>query len=328
VRCCFDPIDFGFHVVVLNPAQFRLLLAGPRVSRLLPFFSARGYVADACVRGSEALALLQQSPRHILLVELDLEDMLCGDLLILARQGNLAGAVLLLEDPAKTGLIVSTLVRGVDGYVATPPDEAYLFRVVERQLLAQWAIAQGAESARDTEERARLERQLQQERLKVTDLVKELGALRTEVGELKKQQRRSNVPEAIKKLPREQPLPHQPPDGEPNKKRGSSEAPWNAMTDEPKPSVNDARTAPRGYQPPPAGAFEEASDEHTRLGDPREKSQPPSSSKGKSVASSALKKSALEEDDLFLMLDDGTGSTKIDASANATDDDDLLNLDE
>lgn len=320
-----NPIAFGFHVVVLNPAQFRLLLAGPRVSRLLPFFSARGYVADACVRGSEALAILQQSPRHILLVELDLEDMLCGDLLIRTRQGNLAGAVLLLEDPAKTGLIVSTLVRGVDGYVATPPDEAYLFRVIERQLLAQWAIAQGAEAARDTEERARLERQLQQERLKVTDLVKELGTLRTEVGELKKQQRRSSVPEAVKKLAREEPLPRAA-DGEQKKKRGSSEAPWNTLPDEPKPNVNDARTAPRGYQAPPADVFQEASDEHTRLGDPREKSQPPAAGKGN--AASAPKKGALEEDDLFLMLDDGTGSTKIDASANVTDDDDLLNLDD
>jgi DNA-binding NarL/FixJ family response regulator len=127
--------------VEFNPSQFRLLLAGPKVSRLLPFVSGRGYVADACPGGTQAIDLLREEARHVLLVELELDDMLLADLLHAVRRENLAGAVILIDDPARSGMIISELVRGVDGYVATPPDELYLFRVIERQLLAQWALA-------------------------------------------------------------------------------------------------------------------------------------------------------------------------------------------
>jgi ActR/RegA family two-component response regulator len=287
-------LDSQGATVLLNPAQFRILLAGPRVSRLLPFFTARGYVAEAAIRGTEALALLQQAPRHVVLVELDLDDMLCGDLLIQARQKNLAGSMILLEDPSKTGLIVSTLVRGVDGYVATPPDEAYLFRVIERQLLAQWALAQGAQDARDAEEKQRLERQLLQERAKITELVKELGALRTEVSGLKKQfkQRLPNEPGLTKPAP----------------------------TAAHAKNVNDERTAPRGYQVPSLPGLDDASADHTRVGDPRQKSQPPASGKGAPVK---------EDDDLFSVFDEPTGSVNAESGTPAfTEEDDFLKLDD
>lgn len=129
-------------VADLNPAVFRLLLAGPRVARLLPFFARRGYVVDVAASGREALGILRTGARHLVLVELELGDMLLPDLLEQVHREGLAGAVILLEDPARSGLIVSAFVRGVDGYVATPPDENMLFRLVERQLLAQWALVQ------------------------------------------------------------------------------------------------------------------------------------------------------------------------------------------
>jgi DNA-binding response OmpR family regulator len=161
-----------------------MLLAGPRVSRLLPFLTARGYVCDGATKGGQALELLRASPRHVLLVELELGDMLLADLLQVVHAENLAGAVILLEDPAKSGLIVSTLLRGVDGYVATPPDENHLFRLIERQLLAQWAFAQtGNETELLQAENARLEKVLLLERGKVTELVKEIASLREEVAE-------------------------------------------------------------------------------------------------------------------------------------------------
>jgi ActR/RegA family two-component response regulator len=166
---------------VLNPAQFRLLLAGPRVARLHPFVTARGYVCDAATSGEEALEAMRAAPRHVLLVELELHDMLLADLLQTVRAENLAGAVILLEDPAKSGLIVSTLVRGVDGYVATPPDENFLFRMIERQLLAQWALAQEMLGKQGDQDKMRLEKQVQQERAKVLELVKEIAALREEL---------------------------------------------------------------------------------------------------------------------------------------------------
>ncbi len=168
-------------MTVVNPAQFRLLLAGPKVSRLLPFFTARGYVADAAVSGEEALEHMRMAPRHVLLVELELEDMIVAELLEHVREENLAGAVILLEDPAKSGLIVATLLRGVDGYVATPPDEQYLFRLIERQLLAQWALAQEGQTQSDQRDKQRLEKTLQLERAKVTELVKEIASLREEL---------------------------------------------------------------------------------------------------------------------------------------------------
>lgn len=172
-------------VVVLNTAQFRLLLAGPRVSRLLPFLAARGYVADAATDGQEALAHMRAAPRHLLLLELELGDMLLADLLDVVRAENLAGAIILLEDPARSGLIVSNLVRGLDGYVATPPDEGHLFRLVERQLLAQWALAQMASAEASAAEISRLDAELGLERKKVTDLEKEIESLRDEAAALR-----------------------------------------------------------------------------------------------------------------------------------------------
>lgn len=172
-------------VAELNLAQFRLLLAGPRVSRLLPFVTARGYVADAASTGAEALEHMRAAPRHVLLVEIELGDMLVADLLQTVHAENLAGAVILLEDPMKSGLIVSTLARGIDGYVATPPDEDHLFRLVERQLLAQWALAQAAELDGSAQEIGRLDKQLQHERGKVTELVREIASLREEAAALR-----------------------------------------------------------------------------------------------------------------------------------------------
>lgn len=168
---------------MINPQQFRLLLAGPRVSRLQPFMTARGYLCDAAASGEVALEHLRATPRHVLLVELELGDMLLPDLLATVNEENLAGAVVLLEDPAKAGLIVSTLVRGIDAYVATPPNEEFLFRVVERQLLAQWAMAQAETLQVDGQERARLDKQLHVERAKVTQLIKDLAGLREELAQ-------------------------------------------------------------------------------------------------------------------------------------------------
>lgn len=170
----------------LNPAQFKLLLAGPKVSRLMPFVTQRGYYADGCATGSEALDVLRQSPVHVLLVELELDDMLLADLMQIVRNESLAGAVILLDDPAKSGLIVSQLIRGVDGYVATPPDEHYLFRIIERQLLAQWAVAQMAQGSQDAADKQRLEKAVQNERSKVTELVKEIASLRGQLETAKK----------------------------------------------------------------------------------------------------------------------------------------------
>lgn len=168
---------------MINPQQFRLLLAGPRVSRLRPFVVARGYLCDAATDGQTALEYLRDTPRHVLLVELELGDMMIADLLATVNEENLAGAVILLEDPSRSGLIVSTLTRGVDGYVATPPDEGFLFRLIERQLLAQWAIAQSGALEVDTAEKARLEKQLNVERAKVTQLIKDLAGLREELAQ-------------------------------------------------------------------------------------------------------------------------------------------------
>lgn len=193
----------------MNPGQFRLLLAGPKVSRLLPFVTARGYIADGCVTGAEALDHMRRAARHVLLIELDLEDILLADLLDVVRRENLAGAVILLEDPAKSGLIVSTLLRGVDAYVATPPDELYLFRIIDRQLLAQWALAQSSKDAEEQEAKQRADKNLQMERAKVTELVKEIGSLRGQLQDLralaKESAKDTYVDDSTKQMPMTRP---------------------------------------------------------------------------------------------------------------------------
>ncbi len=188
---------------MINPQQFRLLLAGPRVSRLRPYVVARGYLCDAATSGETALEFLRAAPRHVLLVELELGDMLLADLLAVVNEENLAGAIILLEDPVKSGLIVSTLIRGIDGYVATPPDEAFLFRLIERQLLAQWAIATADTLETDTQDKTRLEKQLNIERAKVTQLIKDVAGLREELAQAQVQA--ANSASALEAMARTEP---------------------------------------------------------------------------------------------------------------------------
>jgi CheY-like chemotaxis protein len=180
--------------VSVDPSQFRLLLAGARVSHLVHHFAKRGYPVDACSTGQDALRLLEQIPRHLLVVELELDDMMSVDLMQKARRLNLVGAVVLVDDPIKSGLIVSALVRGVDAYVATPIEDPVLFRVVERALLAQWALARTnrvADQSQTVPLERQLKQQLKQEQRRRRALAKELGALRTENVEMKERLERS-----------------------------------------------------------------------------------------------------------------------------------------
>jgi CheY-like chemotaxis protein len=141
---------------------------------MLPFFSARGYVIEAADNGRDALAALTREARHLVVVELDLGDMLLADFMEPVFMQGRAGAMVLLDDPSRSGLIVSALARGVDSYVPTPPDEHSLFRAVERHLLAQWALAQPAEDARILE--THLVREQHTARIK--ELEHELASLR------------------------------------------------------------------------------------------------------------------------------------------------------
>jgi DNA-binding response OmpR family regulator len=124
------------------------------VSRLLPFLQARGFLVEAFARGADAQARLRAAPCHLLIVELELSDMLGVELGQTARQERHAGAVLLMDDPAKSGLIVSALTRGIETFVPIPPDETVFLERIEMLLLAQWAVVVTQQQAQLTEELA------------------------------------------------------------------------------------------------------------------------------------------------------------------------------
>ncbi|HEY1101344.1 MAG TPA: hypothetical protein VGF99_20570 [Myxococcota bacterium] len=124
----------------IHPGGFRVVLAGAKVSRLLPFLQAKGFNAEAFVTGNETMSRLRAAPCHLLLFELECGDMMGVDLARAAKIDRLAGATLLVDDPMKSGMIVAALSRGVDSYVALPPDETVFFDRVEGLLLQQWGL--------------------------------------------------------------------------------------------------------------------------------------------------------------------------------------------
>lgn len=193
------------------------MLAGPKVSKLLPFLQSRGFVGDAWTGGAQALQNIRQSPCHVLIFELELGDMMGVDLARTGKTERIIGATLLLEDPMKSGMIVSALAKGIDAFVATPPDEAVFLDKLEGLLLAQWGLAVTAQQqaltaevqrlqvalagAEDrartattslethkkqlerelTDERKKAERDLADERKKVRDLIGEIASLRDQL---------------------------------------------------------------------------------------------------------------------------------------------------
>ena len=182
------------------------MLAGPKVVRLLPFLEQRGFVAEAFQKGSEALNRMRQAPCHLLLLELECGDTMGIDLARGARQEGICGAALLVDDPMKSGMIISALARGVDAFVAIPPDETIFFARIETMLLAQWGLVVTQQQAQLTAEIERLQRivtdadagkvagerrlkertsdlekQLTTEKKKVADLEREASVLRDQL---------------------------------------------------------------------------------------------------------------------------------------------------
>ncbi len=182
------------------------MLAGPRVSRLLPFLQEKGFVGDAFANGKQALEHLRGSPCHVLCIEIEVGDMMGVDLARIGKDEGLVGATLLLEDPIKSGMVISALARGIEAFVPVPPDEKLLLDRLEALLLAQWGLVVSQQQEQQTQElaRARLEldqagkkaqqaeevfreltqsasRDLADERRKVAELESEIASLRDQL---------------------------------------------------------------------------------------------------------------------------------------------------
>jgi DNA-binding response OmpR family regulator len=91
----------------------------------------------------------------VLILELELGDMLGVELGRAARQDRQAGAVMLMDDPAKSGMVVSALARGLETYVPIPPDEAAFLERIELLLLAQWGLVVTQQQSQLLEDLAR-----------------------------------------------------------------------------------------------------------------------------------------------------------------------------
>ncbi|MBI1948275.1 MAG: hypothetical protein HYS27_21485 [Deltaproteobacteria bacterium] len=121
-------------VMAVDPTQHSILLVGPRVVHLRPFFERRHYRVAAVNKGVEGMAALDSGQHHIVLLELNLGDLTATEFLMAARQAHADVTFLLIDDQSKAGQIVKALQAGLDGYLATPPDEDRLFFEVERHL--------------------------------------------------------------------------------------------------------------------------------------------------------------------------------------------------
>ena len=125
----------------IEPSRHHILLVGPLVHRMAPHVESCGYQVAARAKGSDALLLMKAKAFHVLLFELNLDDIEIRTFIKEAKEIQPDCAYLLLDDPAKTGMIVSALVHGVDAYISTPPDEQVLYGQIARHALA--ALARG-----------------------------------------------------------------------------------------------------------------------------------------------------------------------------------------
>ncbi len=131
-------------MVDVEPSNYDVLLVGPRVGRLEPFFGQWGYRVVACHEGTAGIRALKHKPYHLVVFELELDDLESHEFMAEATALQPISSFMLLEDPSKTGMIVSTFVQGADCYVPTPPDEHKLYEMVGRQVLASAARGGGA----------------------------------------------------------------------------------------------------------------------------------------------------------------------------------------
>ena len=130
--------------LALTGSPFEVLLVGPRARPLEALVAARRLHARCLAGGAEALETLEQSPAHVVIVDLDLDDIEARDFLLRARAVRPDAGYVLLGDPAKAHLIVSTLVHGSDAYVPSAPEERYLLEVVLRHAEAAEARRRGS----------------------------------------------------------------------------------------------------------------------------------------------------------------------------------------
>lgn len=120
--------------MAVDPTQHSVLLVGPRVGHLRPIFERRRYRVTAVYKGVEGMAALDSGHHHVVLLELNLGDLTATEFLMAARQAHASVTFLLIDDQSKAGQIVKAMQAGLDGYLATPPDEDRLFFEVERHL--------------------------------------------------------------------------------------------------------------------------------------------------------------------------------------------------
>ena len=107
----------------ITPDAHRVLLVGPRIVHLRGAFEKRGYPVVAAPKGVEGMAHLDTDPCDLVILELNLGDLTATEFLMAARQGHPRSIFILIDEAARAGQIVKALQAGLDGYLATPPDD-------------------------------------------------------------------------------------------------------------------------------------------------------------------------------------------------------------
>ena len=90
-------------MVKVEPTNYDVLLVGPRVAQLEPFFKEWGYRIIARPQGTAGLSQMGKQDFHVVILELELEDLESHEFLADARQIQPNSAYLLLDAPTKTG---------------------------------------------------------------------------------------------------------------------------------------------------------------------------------------------------------------------------------
>lgn len=146
-QICGHPVtqcDASAKVVNVEPSKIRVLLVGPRVVHLRTVFEKRRYRVVTADNGIEGMELLGAGPSDVIVLELNLGDLTATEFLMAVREGHPRAIFFLVDESTKAGQIIKALQAGLDGYLATPPDEDRLFYEVERHLRRGAPLLRGA----------------------------------------------------------------------------------------------------------------------------------------------------------------------------------------
>jgi DNA-binding response OmpR family regulator len=164
-----------------------VLLVGPRISHLGPFFEKRGYRPVPSPTGNAALGHVRNQAWNLIVIELDLDGMEAVTFMKKVKELQTDVRFLLLDDSSRAGKIVKTIQAGAHSFLSTPPNETDLFERVEWLLRMKSAADQVGSAQKAMADFAAYKAKAEREEQKAMEAVMQIELLSQEMATLRTQ---------------------------------------------------------------------------------------------------------------------------------------------